>query len=287
MSALPASPHGTVERRGAAGTIRFERLLGHPVERVWEAITTAAGLADWWLPFPASIEVDLVVGGLISFSAPEMGGEPMTCEILEINPPKRLVHTHFDRSTTMTWELTAEGSGSRLRLTQHTPDISAALGQGQLFGLHHSLERLEPSLDGTPQAWDWDRLPELQQEYVALGLHIPSARQRVLDRYLDGFRAGDHEAILSCLTEDVTWDIVGHARAADRAEFEALIDGPPGSRLPRLTVDLTVEQDEVIAVFGSGEFDGPDGSLHTFRFADSFTFRGDLICAVASYVVTG
>ena len=102
---------------------------------------------------------------------------------------------------------------------------------------------------------------------------------------MDGFRAGDHAAILDCLTDDVTWDIVGHATAAGRGEFEELIDGPAGASLPRLTVERCVEEDDVVAVFGAGEFDDADGTLHTFRFADSFTFRGDLISAVVSYVV--
>lgn len=279
-----ASRHGTVERQGAEGAIRFERLLAHPVERVWEALTTAEGLAAWWLPFGATIDIDLVVGGVLSFSAPEFGDEPMTCEILALDPPKRLVHSHFDRSITLTWELAAEGEGCRLRLTQHTPDIAAALAQGHIVGLHHSLDRLEPALDGNPQPWDWERLPVLEAEYRARGV-LASPRQRVLDRYMDGFRAGDHDAIHACLTDDVTWEIVGHARAAGRAEFDALIDGPEGAGLPRLTTDLTVEENDVIAAFGAGEFDGADGALHTFRFADTFTFRDELISGVVSYVV--
>ena len=54
-STTSPSRHGTVERDGARGMIRFERVLAHPVERVWEAITTPDGLAGWWLPFPATI----------------------------------------------------------------------------------------------------------------------------------------------------------------------------------------------------------------------------------------
>src|SRR5919199_152921 len=74
-----ASAHGTVDREGQEGTIRFERVLAHPVDRVWTAITTPKGLADWWLPFPADIDIDLQVGGLIAFSAPEFGPASMTC----------------------------------------------------------------------------------------------------------------------------------------------------------------------------------------------------------------
>jgi uncharacterized protein YndB with AHSA1/START domain len=161
-------PHGTVTRDGAHGTIRFERVLSHAVEDVWEAITTPDGLAGWWLPFPATITVDLAVGGLITFSAPEFGEAPMTCEIVEVEPPRRLVHTHFSPGTTVIWELSAEGAGCRLRLTEDTPDVAGALAEGHHVGLHHSLDRLEPALDGTPQAWDWDRLPVLEEEYRRL-----------------------------------------------------------------------------------------------------------------------
>jgi uncharacterized protein YndB with AHSA1/START domain/ketosteroid isomerase-like protein len=280
------SRHGTVEREGNHGVIRFERTLSHPVERVWEAITTAEGLAGWWLPFPATIDIELVVGGQIAFSSSELGEAPMTCEILALDPPYRLVHSHFDRAITLTWELSPEGDGCRLRLTQDTPDIAAALAEGHIVGMHHSLDRLEPSLAGAPEPWDWDRLPLIEAEYrELLGDSFPSPRHMLVDRYVDGFRAGDHAAILGCLTEDVTWEIVGHATAAGRGDFEALIDGPEGATLPRLTVESTVEEDDMVAVFGSGEFDDSDGKLNTFRFADSFTFRGDLICAVVSYVV--
>lgn len=160
-----ASEHGVVTRAGASGTIRFDRLLPHPIGRVWAAITTSEGLADWWLPFPADIKIDLAVGGVLTFSASEFGGEPLRCTVLELDPPHRLVHTHFDPAITLCWELAEEGAGCRLRLTQHMPDIGAALEQGQAVGLHHSLDRLGPALDGAPQPWDWDRLPVLQQEY--------------------------------------------------------------------------------------------------------------------------
>jgi uncharacterized protein YndB with AHSA1/START domain/ketosteroid isomerase-like protein len=280
------SRHGTVTRDGRRGTIRFERILDHAVDRVWEAITSPEGLAGWWLPFEAAIEIDLTVGGLLSFSAPELGDAPMTCEILEVEAPRRLVFTHFGPSTTLTWELAAVGEGTRLVLTQDTPDIAAAIQQGQIVGLHHSLDRLAPSLDGEPAPWDWDRLPVIEAEYAELlGDVVPTHRRRVVDRYVDGFRSGDHDAIHACLTDDVTWDIVGHATAAGRAEFDALIDGPEGASLPTLRVGELVEAGDVIVAFGSGEFTGPDGTQQSFRFADSFTFRENVIAAVVSYVV--
>ena len=83
----------------------------------------------------------------------------------------------------------------------------------------------------------------------------------------------------------MTWDIVGFRTSAGRDGFDSLIDGPPGASLPRLTIDKHVEQGDVVATYGTGEFETDDGETHAFRFADTFEFRGDLICAVTSYVV--
>ncbi len=110
-------------------------------------------------------------------------------------------------------------------------------------------------------------------------------RTDVVERYVDGFRAGDHAAIQACLTDDVTWDIVGHATASGREQFDALIDGPDGSGLPRLTLERHVEAGDLVVTFGAGEFTDAGGELRTFRFADTFTLRGGLIAAVVSYVV--
>jgi uncharacterized protein len=110
-------------------------------------------------------------------------------------------------------------------------------------------------------------------------------RTTVVEQYIDGFRAGDHRAILGCLTDDVTWDIVGHARAAGRDEFAALIDGPAGASLPRLAVERHSESADDVVTFGAGELDDADGVVRRFRFADRFTFTDSAIRSVESYVV--
>ncbi len=34
----------------------------------------------------------------------------------------------------------------------------------------------------------------------------PGVRKRVVERYIAGFRAAEHEMILACLTDDVGWE---------------------------------------------------------------------------------
>jgi hypothetical protein len=55
---------GELVRDGESYVLRFERVLPHPIDRVWQAITEPAGLAAW---FPHSVELELRVGGKVVF----------------------------------------------------------------------------------------------------------------------------------------------------------------------------------------------------------------------------
>jgi len=44
--------------------------------------------------------------------------------------------------------------------------------------------------------------------------------KRTVDRYMDGFRRSDHLQILSCLADDVEWDIPGAFHVRGKEEFD-------------------------------------------------------------------
>jgi uncharacterized protein YndB with AHSA1/START domain len=66
--------------------VRFQRRFPHPVERVWQAITSPDELAMW---FPSRVDLEPRVGGTIRFS-----GDPnvasSTGTVLSFEPPHRL-----------------------------------------------------------------------------------------------------------------------------------------------------------------------------------------------------
>lgn len=165
-----AEPDGTIEATPTGGVIRFERHLRHPVPEVWEAVTEPARIADWWLPFPADITVDLRPGGLMVMAA--TGDEPMTitCEILRVEPPVLLEHTHVDPGSRVLWELEPDGQGCTLRLSHFVTDPATAIDNCYTVGLHTSLERLAPALDGRPVPWDDATFTRHQRRYAAAGL---------------------------------------------------------------------------------------------------------------------
>ncbi|MDQ6728637.1 MAG: SRPBCC family protein [Actinomycetota bacterium] len=166
---------GVLERTADGGVIRFERHLPYDVRDVWAAITNPERLADWWLPFEADITVDLREGGKMVFAG-SPGGEAlrMTCTILRVEPPLLFEHTHPAPGSTMRWELEAVDTGCILRLNHIIPNVQEAIDNCYLVGLQASLARLEPSLAGRPQAWDWDAFAVAQAHYAGVGLAAPA-----------------------------------------------------------------------------------------------------------------
>ncbi len=112
-----------------------------------------------------------------------------------------------------------------------------------------------------------------------------NTRERLVHRYLDGFRRSDHEAILGCLTEDVVWHIHGLRSTSGKAEFDEEIENPAFEGSPELTVERTIDAGDIVVVTGTGQGTHRESGRFRFAYNDLFTFRGDLIAQVDSYVV--
>ncbi len=104
-------------------SIEKELFIKATPERVFQALTEKADLERWFL---TKAEVDLRPGGAIRFEwGPGLfeGGK-----ILVLEPPHRLSYTWEalePSPTTITFELTAENDGTRLRL------IHTGIGEGE------------------------------------------------------------------------------------------------------------------------------------------------------------
>jgi len=112
-----------------------------------------------------------------------------------------------------------------------------------------------------------------------------STRQQAVHDYMDGFRRSDHGAILALLTDDVVWRIHGARTTHGKAEFDDEIENPAFEGSPELEVERTLEAGDVVVVTGVGRGRIRDGDGFRFAYSDLFTFRGELIAQVDSYVV--
>jgi uncharacterized protein len=112
-----------------------------------------------------------------------------------------------------------------------------------------------------------------------------SRRKVVVETYFDGFRRSDHDQVLACLTDDVAWDLPGHAHLTGKGAFDQEIENDEFVGSPILAVDRLVEEADTVVAIGNGETIHRSGALHRFAFCDVFTFTGDQICRVESYLV--
>jgi Ketosteroid isomerase-related protein len=112
-----------------------------------------------------------------------------------------------------------------------------------------------------------------------------SRRKDVAETYMDGFRRSDHKQILACLTDDVVWDLPGYMHLRGKDAFDREIENDEFVGSPTLTVDRLIEEADTVVAIGSGETTHKSGEVHRFAFCDVFTFAGDEICRVESYVV--
>jgi uncharacterized protein YndB with AHSA1/START domain len=74
--------------QGTPDKIERQLLLKASIERVWAAITTAEGLANW---FPDKVELDLRPGGEAWFTSDQYGRDRVVIEV--VDPPHRFAWT--------------------------------------------------------------------------------------------------------------------------------------------------------------------------------------------------
>jgi uncharacterized protein YndB with AHSA1/START domain len=99
---------------GAPAFLRFTCRFGHPVERVWAALTNPVELAVW---YPTRVELEARQGGRISFAFP--GADPFFGEVIDATPPRLLAFTTLD--DTLTWRLAEVIGGCELMLENTLP----------------------------------------------------------------------------------------------------------------------------------------------------------------------
>jgi uncharacterized protein YndB with AHSA1/START domain len=126
--------------------IRLERYLSDPPNVVWQALTQPEQLRAW---FPCEVTLSggpWEVGAGIIFEFPAQMSLTYTGRVLEINEPSSLAFTWGP--STLRFQLSAEGGGTRLVLTDELPPDAAARNAA---GWERCLDRLvgiEPAADG-------------------------------------------------------------------------------------------------------------------------------------------
>jgi uncharacterized protein YndB with AHSA1/START domain len=136
-------------------SIVVERVMPHPPEMIWRALTQSALIAEWLM----DNDFQPIVGHRFNFrSKPVAGWNGVTdCEVLALEPPERLAYSwnaSGDQAadglkSIVTWTLTARAGGTHVRMEQSgfRPQDEAGF-KGMGAGWPRILERLEQVVAG-------------------------------------------------------------------------------------------------------------------------------------------
>lgn len=112
-----------------------------------------------------------------------------------------------------------------------------------------------------------------------------SENKRTVDRYMAGFRVSDHAEILSCLTDDVEWEIPGMFRSLGKAAFDREIENEAFVGRPDIAVSRLIEEGDVVVAEGSVRAQKRDGGALSLRFCDVFVMQAGKIKRLTSYLM--
>jgi uncharacterized protein YndB with AHSA1/START domain len=111
--------------------IRLEHRYSHPPSAVWRALTTPELFASWW----AAGDIQPRVGHRFQLDMGRWGKQ--ACEVLAVEH-ERLLAIRFAEgqlNTTITWQLSPDGTGTRLAFTHEGFDLDSPLGRAAFEGM--------------------------------------------------------------------------------------------------------------------------------------------------------
>jgi ketosteroid isomerase-like protein len=112
-----------------------------------------------------------------------------------------------------------------------------------------------------------------------------SENKKLVEKYMDGFRRSDHEQILSCLTDDVEWQIPGVFQISSKEAFAKHIVDDGFLANPDIAVSRLTEEGDVVVAEGSVRTQRKDGTVLNLKFCDVFEVQNGNIRRLISYLM--
>lgn len=112
-----------------------------------------------------------------------------------------------------------------------------------------------------------------------------SENKRTVEAYMEGFRQSDHAVILSCLTDDVVWDIPGLLHLEGKVAFDSEIENPAFSGRPKIEMSRMTEENDVVVAEGAVSAQRATGDAFNAVFCDVFEMRNGKIRRLVSYLM--
>lgn len=113
-----------------------------------------------------------------------------------------------------------------------------------------------------------------------------SENKKIIEKYMEGFRESDHQKILSCLTDDIVWEMPGVYKHIGKEEFDKEIENENFVGRPKIQIKRFVEEDNVVVAEGSVQGEMINGNKLDAVFCDVFLLENGKIKKLTSYLMS-
>lgn len=108
--------------------------------------------------------------------------------------------------------------------------------------------------------------------------------KRMVEKYMDGFRKSDHELILSCLTDDIEWQMLGAFHLIGKDAFDKEIENDAFVGSPTITITRMIEENDVVIAEGQVRVKRKDEGFLNAVFCDVFVMTNARIKRLTTYL---
>ena len=137
---------GKVSQEADGFRVRFERILDHDIQTVWDAITNPEKLKLWF----TDIDLEFKPGGKLTIWFRDESKTPSYGKIIKIEPP-RIFEFSWENEVAQ-WELQVEGK-NKCKLTLTYSKLSDEYAVSVAAGFHSLLDRLEDMVNGSKESY--------------------------------------------------------------------------------------------------------------------------------------
>jgi ketosteroid isomerase-like protein len=106
--------------------------------------------------------------------------------------------------------------------------------------------------------------------------------KKVVETFMEGYNTGDNAKILSCLTEDVIWELVGFFNLIGKDQFEKELNNEAADGNPTITISHLIEEGNIVVAEGTvkGKL---NGGIMDALFCEIFHFDNGKVKKLTTY----
>ena len=107
--------------------------------------------------------------------------------------------------------------------------------------------------------------------------------KKVVETFMEGYSTGNNAKILSCLTEDVIFELVGFFNLKGKDQFDKELNNEAADGNPTITISQLIEEGDIVVAEGTVKCKLKNGGIMNALFCEIFHFDNGKVKKLTTY----